>query len=177
MIKSNSNIEEKRAFEFTLEGFNKEGGTFWHYFEIPVNIFQKLCLKWWGGGDGREGGWKQTRGWSEVFKLSWLLGGGHWQHKKVWKDFKVFIPCFKINLWNCSNTNHNLSRAKLTISSGNFADFILWHLPGMLIAQGICEANNPGPSDSDVGIWDKLRTISWHPLFMLNSFIDFRVFS
>ena len=41
MIKSNSNIEEKRAFEFTIEGFNKEGGTFWHYFEIPVNIFSK----------------------------------------------------------------------------------------------------------------------------------------
>ena len=67
MIKSNSNIEEKRAFEFTIEGFNKEGGTFWHYFEIPVNIFQKLCLEWWGGGDGREGGWKQGRGLKSKF--------------------------------------------------------------------------------------------------------------
>ena len=55
MIKSNSNIEEKRAFEFTLEGFNKEGRTFWHYFEIPVNIFQKLCLEWWGGEMGERG--------------------------------------------------------------------------------------------------------------------------
>ena len=55
MIKSNSNIEEKRAFEFTLEGFNKEGRTFWHYFEIPANIFQKLCLEWWGGEMGERG--------------------------------------------------------------------------------------------------------------------------
>ena len=55
MIKSNSNIGEKRAFEFTLEGFNKEGRTFWHYFEIPVNIFQKLCLEWWGGEMGERG--------------------------------------------------------------------------------------------------------------------------